>query len=401
MPPPCPALASIPDPRPHALSLRAPPGSKSSGGKQSGALPARRPVIASAARQSSTPGAQPSARANSSIGSPCPSTVPMALLSGFGAKPAGMRIAEQAFTVFFDGENPGMTRKPEILFVDPSVPDIPTILLGLRPEVEAILLDGKNPAARQMSAALRQRENLDAVHVIAHGAPGQVSFAAGEWSAEALVRDAEDLATVGRALGPGGDLRLWSCETGGGAGGAAFVAALERAADAVVAAASGLVGAGPLGGKWDLARAGTAARPPLTGAGAAGYPGVFSATLTSTAKGERFGIFGRWPVGTPAGTYFIVLNNNGALEVVGKFIVPENMAGTFAISEPIPTGSYTLGSNTAGPGTITVYSGNWTPTDQAEGTWSPGSFNPAITATLNSTRNVASNHSNLLGAVGC
>jgi hypothetical protein len=44
-----------------------------------------------------------------------------------------------------------MTRKPEILFVDPDVPDLMTILLGLRPEVEAILLDAKTPAVRQMA----------------------------------------------------------------------------------------------------------------------------------------------------------------------------------------------------------------------------------------------------------
>ena len=72
--------------------------------------------------------------------------------------------------------------KSEILFVDPAVSDIATILGGLRPEVEAIVLDSSRPAARQISAALRERRGLDAVHVIAHGAPGRVSFAAGEWS---------------------------------------------------------------------------------------------------------------------------------------------------------------------------------------------------------------------------
>jgi hypothetical protein len=48
-------------------------------------------------------------------------------------KPAGMRIAERAFTVFSDGEDPRMTRKPEILFVDPGVPEE---------------LSGRGPAAR-------------------------------------------------------------------------------------------------------------------------------------------------------------------------------------------------------------------------------------------------------------
>ncbi len=73
----------------------------------------------------------------------------------------------------------GMIR--EILFVDPLVPDLGSVLGNLRPEVEAIMLDRRSPAARQIAAALEGREGLDAVHVMAHGAPGRVSFAAGEW----------------------------------------------------------------------------------------------------------------------------------------------------------------------------------------------------------------------------
>jgi hypothetical protein len=126
------------------------------------------------------------------------------------------------------------------------------------------------------------------------------------------------------------------------------------------------------------------------------------ANLTSTGKGEPFRIFGRWPAGTAAGTYFIVLNNGGTLEVIGKFIVPtNNMPGTFAISEPLPAGSYTIGASIAGPGTITVYNGTWNVSGPAAGTWSPGSFNPEITATLNDTRNITSKKNSNIGAVGC
>jgi collagen type VII alpha len=76
-----------------------------------------------------------------------------------------------------------MQRPSEILFVDPAVSDLETILGNLRPEVHAIMLDARWPAARQIAAALEGRSALDAVHVIAHGAPGRVNFAAGEWSA--------------------------------------------------------------------------------------------------------------------------------------------------------------------------------------------------------------------------
>src|ERR1700719_2666529 len=71
----------------------------------------------------------------------------------------------------------------EILFVDPGVSDIETLLGHLRPEVEAILLDPGRPAAHQIAGAVAGHHGLDAVHVIAHGAPGRVHFAAGDWSA--------------------------------------------------------------------------------------------------------------------------------------------------------------------------------------------------------------------------
>src|SRR5271165_7368161 len=132
-----------------------------------------------------------------------------------------------------------MMLKSEILFVDPSVSDIATILGGLRPEVEAIVLDSTRPAARQIAEALRGRRGLDAVHVIAHGAPGRVRFAAGEWSATTLGEDAEDFPAIGRALGADGDLRLWSCSAGAGPEGTDFVARLERTTGADVAAAAG------------------------------------------------------------------------------------------------------------------------------------------------------------------
>src|SRR6476660_7586417 len=98
-----------------------------------------------------------------------------------------------------------MARPCEILFVDPSVSDLDTILGGLRPGVEAILLGERPSAARQIAAGLEGRQGIDAVHIIAHGIPGGLNFAAGHWSAVTLLRDAGDLSAIGRALGEDGD----------------------------------------------------------------------------------------------------------------------------------------------------------------------------------------------------
>ena len=143
-----------------------------------------------------------------------------------------------------------MQFKPEILFIDPSVSDIETLLAGLRPGVEAVLLDADRPAAAQMAQAIVGRSGLAVVHVIAHGSPGRVHFASGEWSRETLKRDAADLRAIGRALRADGDIRLWSCETGKSASGESFVEALENLTGVYVGAASGLVGAEASGGSW-------------------------------------------------------------------------------------------------------------------------------------------------------
>jgi hypothetical protein len=93
-----------------------------------------------------------------------------------------------------------MTRPSEILFIDPAVSDIGTILENLRADVCAVVLDARWPAARQMATALEGLTDIDAVHVIAHGSPGRVHFAGGSWSVGTLKDAADDFAAIGRAI---------------------------------------------------------------------------------------------------------------------------------------------------------------------------------------------------------
>jgi collagen type VII alpha len=163
----------------------------------------------------------------------------------------------------------------EIAFIDPGVRDVPALLAGLRPEVVPVLLGGKFPAAQVIAQTVRHYEGLDAIHIVVHGRAGELSFSAGALSAARIHRYSTDLAAIGEALGPHGQVMLWSCHAGEGVRGRAFVEALSRAIGAPVAAATGLVGSASLGGNWqlDTRSHGFAARPPLTNAGAAEYQG--------------------------------------------------------------------------------------------------------------------------------
>ena len=150
-------------------------------------------------------------------------------------------------------------RTREILFVDRGVADFPTILRSLQPGIEAILLERDRPAARQIAAALARRPGLGTLHVIAHGAPGRVSFASGDWSLETLAEETRDFTAIGEALGPDGRLLLWSCRTGAGAAGADFLEGLARktGADVAAAADSSVPPPWAVPGFWRPARAAT------------------------------------------------------------------------------------------------------------------------------------------------
>ena len=226
-----------------------------------------------------------------------------------------------------------MASATELVFVDPSVSDLGTILGNLGPRVEAIVLDARSPAARQMARALEARDRLDAVHVIAHGAPGRVCFAAGDWSARTLQHDEADLATIGQALGGSGELLLWSCDAGAGAAGTDFVDALARAAGAPVAAATDLVGSPTLGGRWKLTR-NTAARAPLTEEGIMGYAAVLAAIEIT--------ISGLIPTGMTGGstTYFVVDRDHGT--IVGNLNLPNIANNAFRIAVRVPGGATSL-----------------------------------------------------------
>jgi hypothetical protein len=140
----------------------------------------------------------------------------------------------------------------EVVFIDPSAPDIDVLRAGLRPGVAAILLTSRRSAAEQMQAALRERCGLAVIHVIAHGQAGEIRFAAGPLSLETVGDHAAALAGIGLALAQDGELRLWVCNAAEGERGAAFVTRLATATGTTVRASTGRIGAAAQGGSWTL-----------------------------------------------------------------------------------------------------------------------------------------------------
>jgi serralysin len=165
----------------------------------------------------------------------------------------------------------------EIAFIDSNIPDFESFFSGIRPGIEAISLSPQQAASAQIAEALCGRTGLDAIHLVAHGRPGEVGFGSGPLTLPTLDDHAEQFAAIGEALAPDGELALWACKVAKGTRGATFIEALERVTGAKVAAAPDLIGSAEKGGCWQLeAGTGGLAKLPLTAEAAANYANVLA-----------------------------------------------------------------------------------------------------------------------------
>jgi hypothetical protein len=175
----------------------------------------------------------------------------------------------------------------EVAFIDPTISELGVLLSVLRPGVQAVILNRSEPALAQIAASVKRRSGTAVIHIIAHGGPGEVRFAAGPLSLKTIGEHAGALLSIGQAL-DGGELLLWSCDAGGGEDGVAFIEALARATGANVAASAGPIGSIAHGGHWQLDVGSAAIRSvaPLTAMGIAAYPGIMAIKIKDATIGS-------------------------------------------------------------------------------------------------------------------
>lgn len=146
----------------------------------------------------------------------------------------------------------------ELVFVDTSAPEYDKLLFDLLEErddgriVEVVLLDGDRDGIEQITQELAGHEELDAVHIVSHGAGGQVKLGNAWLSIGNAEGYAGDLVRWGNSLTDGTDVLLYGCDLAGGEDGEALIEAVSLWTGADVAASADATGHDSLGGDWDL-----------------------------------------------------------------------------------------------------------------------------------------------------
>ena len=147
-------------------------------------------------------------------------------------------------------------RPREFLFVDPDVADPDILLAGLARPFAIVRLAREGDPLGQIAAALAGEREVEALHLLSHGAPGGMQLSGQMVDAAALAARPALPGSIRDALADDAEIVLYGCSVAEGAEGAAFVERLSMLLGRPVAAAAGLVGSAALGGNWDLPAAG-------------------------------------------------------------------------------------------------------------------------------------------------
>ncbi|WP_300329058.1 DUF4347 domain-containing protein, partial [Accumulibacter sp.] len=148
-------------------------------------------------------------------------------------------------------------KRHEVVIIDGGIANWSALLADLPTadddrKLEIAVLDPNDDGLQQISEILAQFDDLAAVHLVSHGASGEVILGNRHLDRQALQENGELLQRWGQSLSADGDLLLYGCQVGEGSAGQAFITEWARLSGADVAASDDATGAAAAGGDWTL-----------------------------------------------------------------------------------------------------------------------------------------------------
>jgi Domain of unknown function (DUF4347) len=98
----------------------------------------------------------------------------------------------------------------EIAFIDPTVPNYQTLLEGIHPYIQFVVLDANKDGVQQITDALTDGK-YSAVHIISHGNSGSIQIGRSHLGDDNITDYAGELQQWRDALTPDADILLYGC----------------------------------------------------------------------------------------------------------------------------------------------------------------------------------------------
>ena len=143
-------------------------------------------------------------------------------------------------------------KRQEIVFVQNDVADLAQILKSLDPSYEVHILDAKLNGLTQIAEILQDRRDIDALHIVSHGAEATINLGQINLNTQRLSEFDAELSAISRSLSVDADILLYGCDIAEGAKGWEFINRLASQTGADINASTDATGSHNLGGNWQL-----------------------------------------------------------------------------------------------------------------------------------------------------
>jgi hypothetical protein len=140
----------------------------------------------------------------------------------------------------------------QVVFVNSNVANYQTLLSGVPQGTQVVILDSSKDGLVQIDQYLQQHPGVSAIHLVSHGSDGNVQIGSTWLNAGDISAYSAELAQIGAAMKPGGDLLIYGCDVAQNADGKALVQQIASVTGLNVAASTDATGAAALGGDWSL-----------------------------------------------------------------------------------------------------------------------------------------------------
>ncbi|QDV19553.1 Cadherin domain protein [Gimesia panareensis] len=146
----------------------------------------------------------------------------------------------------------------ELVFIDEATDNYQQLVDDLldqgvdQTRIEIILLDSEEDGILQISEALEDYVNVDAVHIVSHGTEQSVKLGSTWLSLDNLDRFSESIAGWSDSFTPETDLLFYGCQLAENDSGQELLRQIQELTGADIAASTDDTGAANLGGDWDL-----------------------------------------------------------------------------------------------------------------------------------------------------
>ncbi|PQV49133.1 DUF4347 domain-containing protein [Paraburkholderia sp. BL21I4N1] len=140
----------------------------------------------------------------------------------------------------------------QVVFIDPSVANYQALIAGLPAGTQYVVLNANTDGFEQIAQYLQTHKGVESIHLISHGADGEIQAGSSWLNAGDLSAYSAELAQIGAEMRPGGDFLIYGCDVAQNADGKSLVQNIAALTHLNVAASTDPTGLAALGGNWTL-----------------------------------------------------------------------------------------------------------------------------------------------------